>query len=81
MATSARKRMPIVFCASLVPCESENRLPVMIWPSRKLRETVLGRCRADDAVDEQDPDAGDDEREHGRDQRRDRSPCRRSRCR
>ena len=37
--------MPIVFCASLVPWESENRLPVMIWPSRKPRETVLGRSR------------------------------------
>ena len=38
--------MPIVFCASLVPCERENRLPVMICPSLKLRETVLGRSRA-----------------------------------
>jgi hypothetical protein len=38
--------MPIVFWASLVPCESENRLPVMIWPRRKLRETVLGLSRA-----------------------------------
>ena len=34
--------MPIVFCASFVPCESENRLPEMIWPSRKPRETGPG---------------------------------------
>ena len=44
-ATSARKMMPIVFCASFVPCESENRLPDTIWPSRKPRMTGPGRWR------------------------------------
>ena len=34
--------MPIVFCASFVPWESENRLPEMIWPSRKPRVTGPG---------------------------------------
>ena len=35
--------MPIVFCASLVPCESENSPPLMICPSLNPRETMLGR--------------------------------------
>src|SRR5215210_5598170 len=34
--------IPIVFWASFVPCESENRLPVMIWPRRNPRETGPG---------------------------------------
>src|SRR3954453_9995956 len=42
---SARKSMPIVFCPSLVPCESEKRLPVMICPYRYERDTELGRWR------------------------------------
>ena len=33
-AMSASVMMPIVFCASFVPCASENRLPVTIWPRR-----------------------------------------------
>ena len=33
-AMSASVMMPIVFCASFVPCASENMLPVTIWPSR-----------------------------------------------
>ena len=37
--------MPIVFWASLVPCESENRLPETICPSRKPRVTVPGFWR------------------------------------
>ena len=37
--------MPIVFWASFVPCESENRLPLTICPRRKPRDTVLGRWR------------------------------------
>src|SRR3954454_19610848 len=34
--------IPIVFCASFVPWESENRLPVTHWPSRKPRVTGPG---------------------------------------
>jgi hypothetical protein len=45
LATSASAMMPIVFCASLVPCESEKRLPVTIWPSRKPRDTAPGCWR------------------------------------
>ena len=45
LATSARKMMPIVFCASLVPCESENSAPETICPSRKPRVTTPGRWR------------------------------------
>ena len=37
--------IPIVFWASLVPCESENRLPDTIWPSRNPRATGPGRWR------------------------------------
>jgi len=33
-ATSARKMMPIVFCASLVPCASETSEAEPIWPQR-----------------------------------------------
>ena len=44
-AISVRKMMPIVFWASLVPCESENRLPETIWPSRNPRVTGPGRRR------------------------------------
>ena len=42
LATSARKMIPIVFCASFVPWESEKRLPVMIWPRRNPRVTGPG---------------------------------------
>jgi hypothetical protein len=45
LATRARKMIPIVFWASLVPCESENRLPDTICPRRKPRLTGPGRCR------------------------------------
>ncbi len=37
--------IPIVFCASLVPCESENSALVPYWPSRKPRETTPGDWR------------------------------------
>ena len=37
--------MPIVFCASFVPCDSASRPPETIWPSRNPRETVLGAWR------------------------------------
>ena len=43
LATSARKMIPIVFCASLVPCESENRLPVTELPEP---EAARDRARA-----------------------------------
>ncbi len=33
-ATSARVMMPIVFCASLVPCARETRPAEAIWPAR-----------------------------------------------
>ena len=33
-AMSASVMMPIVFCASLVPCDSDRRLALAIWPSR-----------------------------------------------
>src|SRR5207247_1374197 len=45
LATSARKITPIVFWASLVPCESEKRLPDTICPSRKPRATSPGGWR------------------------------------
>ena len=45
LAIRARKMMPIVFWASLVPCASENRLPDTIWPSRNPRETTPGCWR------------------------------------
>src|SRR3954471_14494150 len=44
-ATRARKTMPIVFWASLVPCESENSAPEIHWPWRKARETKPGGWR------------------------------------
>ena len=34
--------IPIVFWASLVPWESEKRLPEMIWPRRNPRDTGPG---------------------------------------
>ena len=37
--------MPIVFCASFVPCDSEKRLAETHWPSRKPRDTTPGRWR------------------------------------
>ena len=45
LATSARKMMPIVFCASFVPCESENSAPEASCPSRKPRVTTPGDWR------------------------------------
>ena len=45
LATSARKMIPIVFCASLVPCESENSALVASCPSRKPRVTTPGDWR------------------------------------
>jgi hypothetical protein len=36
---------PIVFCASLVPCDSAGRLPDASCPSRKPRLTEPGRSR------------------------------------
>ena len=45
LATSARKMMPIVFCASFVPCESASRLAETSWPSRNPRTTGPGRWR------------------------------------
>ena len=45
LATSARKMIPIVFCASFMPCESASRLAETIWPSRKPRATGPGRWR------------------------------------
>ena len=44
-ATSARKMIPIVFWASLVPCESENSALDAHWPSRNPRETTPGDWR------------------------------------
>ena len=37
--------MPIVFCASLVPCESASRLAETSCPSRNPRATGPGRWR------------------------------------
>src|SRR4051812_37096843 len=45
LATSARKMIPIVFCASLVPCESENSEAEASWPSRNPRVTTPGAWR------------------------------------
>ena len=40
--TSASTMMPIVFCASFVPWESENKLPETSCPSRNPRVTGPG---------------------------------------
>ena len=45
LATSARKMIPIVFWASLVPCAIENRLAVIHWPDRNPRFTAPGGRR------------------------------------
>ena len=45
LATSASVITPIVFWASLVPCESASRPLEAIWPSRKPRLTGPGRSR------------------------------------
>ena len=44
--------MPIVFCASLVPWESENRLPVMIWPEPEAARDGARPQAPDDPVDD-----------------------------
>ena len=44
-AISASVITPIVFCASLVPCERASRPPEASWPSRKPRLTGPGRSR------------------------------------
>ena len=62
--------MPIVFCASLVPCESESRLAETIWPSRKPRVDRARALAPDDPVGDEDREPADDEGEHRRDERR-----------
>ena len=51
--------MPIVFCASLVPCESASRLAETIWPSRKPRDDRARALAADDPVGDEDREAAD----------------------
>ena len=45
LAISASVITPIVFCASLVPCDRASSPPGAIWPSRKPRPTEPGRSR------------------------------------
>ena len=44
-ATSASAMIPIVFCASFVPCVSATKPPEMSCPRRKTRLTFAGDCR------------------------------------
>ena len=40
-AMSVSVIMPMVFCASFVPCESATRHAVMVWPWRKPSSTYF----------------------------------------
>ncbi len=71
-ATSARKIIPIVFWASFVPWDSENRLAGDDLPEPEPARHRARTLTADDPVGDEDRHARHDEREYRRHQRRDR---------